>query len=131
MKRRFHPPSTLSWSVNLSHNWALNVWTVTFIKTPTTINIQVNCNSYCLYWTGCVLWWAEAFTATHTSDETANLGHLTASYLMCLSESQNMLANQNLHVYNTQISPIDGELASSPWRVKWDQKIAEMKPKKY
>ncbi len=35
---------TLWWSVNLSDNWAFNVWTVKFINTPTTINSQVNCN---------------------------------------------------------------------------------------
>ncbi len=82
LSERFTHHHTLWWSVNLSHNWALNVWTVTFIKTPTTINIQVNCNSYCLYWTGCVLWLAEVFTATHTSGETANQGHFTPSYLI-------------------------------------------------
>ncbi len=38
---------------------------------------------------------------------------------MCLSESHNMSANQNLRVvYTTRKScPIVGELASSPWRV--------------
>ncbi len=35
---------SLWWLVNLSDNWAFNVWTVNFIKTPTTINTQVNCN---------------------------------------------------------------------------------------
>ncbi len=78
---------TLWWSVNLSHNWALNVWTVTVIKTPRTINIQINCKSYCLYWTACVLWMAEAFTSAHTSGETANQGHFTPSYLiLCVSQ---------------------------------------------
>ncbi len=101
------------WSVNLSHNWAFNVWTVDFIKTPTAINTQVNCNSYCLFWTLCVLWLAEEFTDAHTLGETSTHRHFTPSYLicMCLSESQNMLAN------HTKSCSIVGELASSPWRV--------------
>ncbi len=52
----------------------------------------------------------------HEPGETANHGHFTPSYLscMCLSESQNMLANHNLRVYYMQIMLIVGELASSP-----------------
>ncbi len=34
--------TTLWWSVSLSDNWPFNVWTVNFIKTPTTINTQFN-----------------------------------------------------------------------------------------
>ncbi len=103
---------TLWWSVNLSHNWALNVWTVTFIKTPTTINIQVNCNSYYLYWTGCVLWLIEAFTTTHTSGETANQGHLTPSYLiLCVSQNARICQTIKICMYTTRKScPIVGKL---------------------
>ncbi len=42
--------NTLWWSVNLSDNWAFNFRTVNFIKTPTTVNTQVNCNMVCLFW---------------------------------------------------------------------------------
>ncbi len=55
----------------------------------------------------CVLELAEAFTATHTPGDTANQGHFTSSYLicMCISARQNMLAYQNLCEYNMQIMP--------------------------
>ncbi len=104
----FIPPSTLWWSVNLSDNWPFNVWSVNLIKTLTTINTQVNCNMVCLSGEVCVLWLAEAFTANHTPGDTANHRHFTPSYLicrpyMCFSARQDMLANQNLHVYNMQI----------------------------
>ncbi len=56
-------------------NWAFNVWTVNFIKTPTTINTKVKCNMVCLSGEVCALWLAEAFTVTHTPGDTANHGH--------------------------------------------------------
>ncbi len=40
--------------------------------------------------------------------------HTFLSYLYVYLSKQNMLANQNLHVYNTQSCTIVGELASSP-----------------
>ncbi len=79
---------TLWWSVNLSDNWAFNVWIVNFIKKikkkklnkSTTINTDVNCYMVCLSGEVCVLWLTEAFTATNTPGDTANHDHLTPSY---------------------------------------------------
>ncbi len=39
---------------------------------------------YCLFWAVCVLWLAEAFTATHTLGNTANHRLFTPSYLICI-----------------------------------------------
>ncbi len=107
------------WSVNLCDNWAFNVWTVNFIKTPTTINTHVNYNMVCLSGKVCVLWLAEAFTAIHTPDDTANHGYFTPSYLicrpsMCFSARQDMLANQFCMYTTCKLCTIVGELPSSP-----------------
>ncbi len=99
------PPPLLWWSVNLSDNWAFNIWTVNLIKTPTIINTQVNCNMVCLFWESMyILWLAEAFTTTHTPCDSTNHGHFTPSYLiyMWISVRQDILCS------------IVGELASSP-----------------
>ncbi len=103
----FTSNDTVWWSVNLSDNWVFNVWTVNFINCHTTINTQVICNMLCLFLAVCALWLSQAITTTHTPGDTANHRDFTPSYLicMCISARQNMLANQNLHVYKTQIMP--------------------------
>ncbi len=58
---------TLWWSVNLSHNWAFNVWKVNFIKTPTTINTQVNCNRLlCVLGSVCIVTGWSIYSHPHT-----------------------------------------------------------------
>ncbi len=65
----------------------------------------------------CVLRLAEALTATHRLGDTANHGHFTPSYhiCMCFSTRQDMLANQNLGkicMYTSRkLCPIVGELS--------------------
>ncbi len=87
---------TLWWSVNLSDNWAFNVWTVNLIKTPTSIKIPKSIAIRCVC-SGevCVLWLAKSFTATHTPGDTTNHGHFTSCYLICMwiLVRQDMLAN--------------------------------------
>ncbi len=105
--------STLWWSLNLSDNFAFNFWRVNFINSQLLI-IKSIAICYCLFWAVSALWLAEAFTATHTPGDTGN-HKLFTPYLicMCISERQNMLANQ-ICMYTTRKScPIVGELASS------------------
>ncbi len=97
---------TLWWSVNLSHNWVFNVWTVNLIKTLTTINHQVNCNRL-LFVVGslCIVTGWSIYSSPHTRWYSKSWTFYTFLSYQCLSESQNKLANQNLRVYNTQIRP--------------------------
>ncbi len=85
----------LWWSVNLSDNWAFNVWTVNFIKTPTIINKQVNCNML-LFVLGsvCIVpgWSIHSHPHTRWYSQSQTF---TPSYLICMCIS----ARQNVHIY--------------------------------
>ncbi len=74
-----------------------------FSKFPQLTSIAM---CYCLFWTVCALWLAEAFAATYTQGDTANpdFSHLILS--VCVSFNRAKYVNQsNLHVIYRQIMP--------------------------
>ncbi len=95
---------------------AFNVWTVNFIRTPTTIYTQVLIAIAIVSSGQCVLWMAKTFTATHTPGETANHGHFTLLILsVCVSQKARICYPIKICMYITCKScPTVGELASSP-----------------
>ncbi len=110
---------TLWWSVNLSHNCALNVWTVTFIKLPQLlifrlIAIVIVCTGQDVYCD----WLRHSQPPTHqVKQPIRDIWHLLILSYVSLRKTE-YVSQSKFACCIRKSCPIVGDLASSPWRVQ-------------
>ncbi len=104
---------TLWWFVNLSDNWAFNVWTVNFINSHNSSQLQyaIFCSGQCVYCD----WLKYSLPPTHqVIQPVTDFSHLLI-VSVCVPQQDRICLPIKICMYTTRKScPIVGELVSSP-----------------